>query len=67
MCTPRFVDEAMRNKIAAYNARFRKVTASPFGSDDQIGMLNLTTLPRATPSSAVPTHRTCSIFRSTIS
>jgi kynurenine formamidase len=31
----------MRQKIAAYNAEFRKVTASPFGSGDQIGMLNL--------------------------
>ena len=41
MCTPRFVDEAMKTKIAAYNASFRKVTASPFGADDEIGMLNL--------------------------
>jgi kynurenine formamidase len=41
MCTPRFVDEAMRQKIAAYHASFRKVTTSPFGSDDEIGMLNL--------------------------
>jgi kynurenine formamidase len=41
MCTPRFVDEAMKAKIAACNAQFRKVTASPFGSDDEIGMLNL--------------------------
>lgn len=41
MCTPRYVDEAMKSKIAAYNASFRKVTASPFGTDDEIGMLNL--------------------------
>jgi kynurenine formamidase len=41
MCAPRFVDEAMRRKIAAYNAEFRKVTTSPFGADDEIGMLNL--------------------------
>jgi kynurenine formamidase len=41
MCSPRVVDEAMRQKIAAYNANFRKVTVSPFGADDEIGMLNL--------------------------
>ena len=41
MCSPRLLDEAMRQKIAAYNANFRKVTASPFGADDEIGMLNL--------------------------
>ncbi len=41
MCTPSFVDEAMKQKIAAYNAKFRQVTASPFGADDEIGMLNL--------------------------
>ena len=41
MCTPYFVDEAMKQKIAAYNAAFREVSRSPFGADDQIGMLNL--------------------------
>lgn len=41
MCTPHYVDEAMKKKIAAYSATFREVTQSPFGSDDQIGMLNL--------------------------
>jgi kynurenine formamidase len=41
MCTVYFVDEATKRKIAAYNARFREASASPFGSDDQIGMLNL--------------------------
>ena len=41
MCTVYFVDEATKQKIAAYNARFREVSASPFGADDQIGMLNL--------------------------
>ena len=41
MCSPRVVDEAMRRKIAAYSANFRKVTNSPFGADDEIGMLNL--------------------------
>lgn len=41
MCSPRVVNEAMRQKIAAYNATFRKVTVSPFGADDEIGMLNL--------------------------
>ena len=41
MCTVYFVDEATKQKIAAYSARFREVSASPFGADDQIGMLNL--------------------------
>jgi kynurenine formamidase len=41
MCSYHFVDEAMRQKIAACQARFREATASPFGGDDQIGMLNL--------------------------
>lgn len=41
MCTFYMVDEAAKQRIAAYTARFREVTASPFGSDDQIGMLNL--------------------------
>jgi kynurenine formamidase len=41
MCTPYVVDEATRQKIAAWNAEFRKASTSPFGSDDQIGMLNL--------------------------
>ena len=41
MCTPNFVDEVMKKKIAAYSATFRDVTKSPFGSEDQIGMLNL--------------------------
>jgi kynurenine formamidase len=41
MCTPHYVTEAMRGKIAAYGAKFREVTASPFGPADEIGMLNL--------------------------
>jgi kynurenine formamidase len=41
MCSPRIVDEAMKQKIAAWNASFRKVTTSPFGPEDEIGMLNL--------------------------
>jgi kynurenine formamidase len=41
MCTAHFVDEAAKKKIAAYAANFREVTKSPFGSEDQIGMLNL--------------------------
>jgi kynurenine formamidase len=31
----------MKSRIAALAAAFRKATASPFGSDDEIGMLNL--------------------------
>src|SRR5262245_36696731 len=41
MCTPYLVDEATKKKIAAYSAKFREITASPFGADDEIGMLNL--------------------------
>jgi hypothetical protein len=41
MCTAHFVDEVTKKKIAAYAATFREVTRSPFGSEDQIGMLNL--------------------------
>jgi kynurenine formamidase len=41
MCTACFVDEATKAKIAAHAAKFREVTRSPFGSKDQIGMLNL--------------------------
>lgn len=41
MCGPMLVDEATKGKIAARNAAFREVSASPFGKDDEIGMLNL--------------------------
>jgi kynurenine formamidase len=41
MCTPAIVNEAQKQKIAAYSATFRKATTSPFGSKDEIGMLNL--------------------------
>lgn len=41
MCTMEFVDEATKKKIAAYSAKFRQVSSSPFGSKDEIGMLNL--------------------------
>ncbi|MBS0521647.1 MAG: cyclase family protein [Proteobacteria bacterium] len=41
MCALCYVDEAMKAKIIAYNAEFHKVSKSPFGTDDQIGMLNL--------------------------
>lgn len=41
MCGPQIIDEATRRTIAAHCATFREVTASPFGQDDEIGMLNL--------------------------
>ena len=41
MCVMCTVDEAMKSKIIAYNAEFHKVSKSPFGKDDEIGMLNL--------------------------
>ena len=41
MCGPEFITEATRNQIAAHAAEFRRVSRSPFGPDDEIGMLNL--------------------------
>ena len=41
MCVACYVDEAMKQKIIAYNAEFHEVTRSPYGKDDEIGMLNL--------------------------
>ncbi|MPZ87253.1 MAG: cyclase family protein [Nitriliruptorales bacterium] len=41
MCGPSLVDEVHRERIAAYAASFHQVTQSPFGPDDEIGMLNL--------------------------
>jgi kynurenine formamidase len=41
MCVVCYVDAAMKSKIVAYNAEFHKVSKSPFGKDDEIGMLNL--------------------------
>jgi kynurenine formamidase len=41
MCEVCYVDEAMKHKIIAYNAEFHKVTKSPYGADDEIGMLHL--------------------------
>lgn len=43
MCGPEFVDEATANTIAAAAASFREITESPFGQDDEVGMLNLMT------------------------
>ena len=60
MCTAYFVDEATKKKIAAYSAKFRQATASPFGADDEIGMLNLISpasrdaAPRSTLESSAP-------------
>ena len=41
MCVACYVDEAAKQRIAAYAAEFHQVTKSPFGADDEIGMLNL--------------------------
>jgi len=43
MCGTNFVDQATADKIAATAAKFRQITESPFGPDDEIGMLNLIT------------------------
>lgn len=41
MCGPTLISAAEKARIAAYDGKFREVTASPFGTDDEIGMLNL--------------------------
>jgi hypothetical protein len=41
MCVACYVDEATKDKIIAYRAKFHEVTQSPYGSDDEIGMLHL--------------------------
>ncbi|MCD1267157.1 cyclase [Shinella sumterensis] len=41
MCNACYVDEATKNKIIAYNAEFHKCTKSPYGKDDEIGMLHM--------------------------
>jgi kynurenine formamidase len=43
MCGAEPIDEATVAKIAAAAASFRQITESPFGADDEIGMLNLIT------------------------
>ena len=43
MCGPMLIDAGTKERIAAFNATFRTVSASPFGADDEIGMLNLMT------------------------
>jgi hypothetical protein len=41
MCVACYVDEAAKDKIIAYSAKFHEVTQSPYGSEDEIGMLHL--------------------------
>ena len=43
MCGPGVVDEQTKERIAAFRAVTGRVSTSPFGPDDQIGMLNLLT------------------------
>lgn len=43
MCGPSFADEELKRRIAAFSALSGQVTASPFGPDDEVGMLNLLT------------------------
>lgn len=43
MCGINFVDDDTAGKIAAAAATFREISKSPFGPDDEIGMLNLIT------------------------
>jgi kynurenine formamidase len=41
MCVACVVDEQTKDRIIAYRAEFHRVTKSPFGVDDEIGMLSL--------------------------
>lgn len=41
MCVVCYVDEESKKRILAYNAQYHRVTRSPFGAGDEIGMLNL--------------------------
>ncbi len=41
MCAPEFYTEQARERIASLTAKPRRVSRSPFGDDDEIGMLNL--------------------------
>lgn len=41
MCNACYVDEATKNRIIAYSADFHRCTKSPYGKDDEIGMLHL--------------------------
>jgi kynurenine formamidase len=41
MCGPALIDEETKGQIAAFNAVMGEPSASPFGPNDQIGMLNL--------------------------
>jgi len=41
MCVVCYVDEKMKERIIAYWAAFHQVTKSPYGKDDEIGMLHL--------------------------
>lgn len=43
MCGPSIIDEETRNRIAAFSVTPGQVSASPFGPDDEIGMINLLT------------------------
>ena len=43
MCGPTLVDDNFRSRIAALTAVAGEVSESPFGPDDEIGMLNLLT------------------------
>lgn len=41
MCGPDIVTPEQRDKIAAYSSMYRQVSTSPFGPEDEIGMLNI--------------------------
>lgn len=47
MCGSNILTAEVRERIAAHRAVARKTTLSPFGPDDEIGMLNLLTKERA--------------------
>jgi kynurenine formamidase len=43
MCGTNFINATTASNIAAAAAKFREITMSPFGAEDEIGMLNLLT------------------------
>lgn len=43
MCGPQYVDEETMSRIAAWHTSKDEVSQSPFGDDDEVGMINLIT------------------------
>ena len=61
MCVACYVDEAAKDKIIAYSAKFHEVTQSPYGSDDEIGMLHSSTASLAGHSEPADASKMCDL------